>query len=59
MIPYTIIIAFKNIFRDKRRTFTLGSQLLFLVFALTGDARKNRKNITENLIASSAGHVTI
>ena len=62
MISYTMSIAFKNIFRDLRRTFTLGVNyffvafLLFLVFAVTEGAKKN---ITENLIASSAGHVTI
>jgi putative ABC transport system permease protein len=62
MIPYYISIAFKNIFRDRRRTFTLGVNylfvafLLFLVFAVT---EGTKKNITENLISSSAGHVTV
>jgi putative ABC transport system permease protein len=62
MIPYYISIAFKNIFRDRRRTITLGVNyffvafLLFLVFAVTEGIKRN---ITENLIASNAGHVTI
>jgi putative ABC transport system permease protein len=61
-MPYYLLIAFKNIFRDRRRTFTLGvnyffvALLLFLVFAVT---EGTKKNITDNLIASSAGHVTI
>jgi putative ABC transport system permease protein len=61
-MPYFLSIAFKNIFRDRRRTFTLGINyffvafLLFLVFAVT---EGTKKNITDNLIASSAGHVTI
>jgi putative ABC transport system permease protein len=61
-MPYYLSIAFKNIFRDRRRTFTLGINyffvafLLFLVFAVT---EGTKKNITDNLIASSAGHVTI
>jgi len=55
-------IAFKNIFRDRRRSFTLGinyffvSILLLIVFSLTTGVKKN---ITENIVSSTAGHITL
>jgi putative ABC transport system permease protein len=61
-MPFYLILAFKNIFRDRRRSFTLGinyffvSLLLFLVFSLTQGVKKN---ISENIVASAAGHITI
>ncbi len=61
-MPYYLSIAFKNIFRDPRRSFTLGinyffvALLLFLVFSITGGLKMN---ITRNVIASTAGHITI
>ncbi|MBN1577562.1 MAG: FtsX-like permease family protein [Chitinispirillaceae bacterium] len=61
-MPYYLSIAFKNIFRDPRRSFTLGinylfvALLLFLVFSITGGMKKN---ITRNVVASTAGHITI
>lgn len=61
-MPFYLSIAFKNIFRDRRRSFTLGinyffiSLLLLMVFAITVGIKKN---ITENLITSTAGHITI
>lgn len=61
-MPFYIKVAFKNIFRDKRRSFTLGinylfvTVLLFILFAVTQGVRKN---ITENIISSTAGHITI
>jgi putative ABC transport system permease protein len=61
-MPFYLSMAFKNIFRDRRRSFTLGinyffvALLLLLVFSATKGVRKN---IAENVIASSAGHITI
>jgi ABC-type lipoprotein release transport system permease subunit len=61
-MPFYIPLAFKNIFRDKRRSFTLGinyllvSFLLLLVFSIT---QGMKSNITDTVITSSAGHITI
>jgi putative ABC transport system permease protein len=61
-MPYYISIAFKNIFRDRRRSFTLGinyffiALLLFLIFAITGGLKTN---ITRNVLSSTAGHITV
>lgn len=61
-MPFFFGLAFKNIFRDRRRSFTLGinyffvTLLLFLVFSVTQGVKKN---ISENVIASTAGHITI
>lgn len=61
-MPFYIPIAFKNVFRDLRRSITLGinyffiALLLLLVFAITEGVKKN---ITENVITSTAGHITI
>ena len=61
-MPFYLSMAFKNIFRDRRRSFTLGinyffvAMLLLLVFSVTNGVRKN---IAENVIASAAGHITI
>ncbi|MBN1982022.1 MAG: FtsX-like permease family protein [Chitinivibrionales bacterium] len=55
-------MAFKNIFRDRRRSFTLGinyffiALLLLLLFAISAGMKKN---ITTTVISSSAGHITI
>ena len=61
-MPFYLSIAFKNIFRDRRRSFTLGINyffiaiLLLLVFSITNGIKKN---VTDNVIASTAGHITI
>ena len=61
-MPFYLSIAFKNIFRDRRRSFTLGinyffiALLLLLVLSITQGIKKN---VTDNVIASSAGHITI
>jgi putative ABC transport system permease protein len=61
-MPFYYSLALKNIFRDRRRSFTLGinyffvAALLLLVFSITQGVKKN---ISENVIASSAGHITI
>jgi len=57
-----ISLAFKNAFRQKKRSFTLGINytvvtiVLLLVFAFSNGARVN---IANNLIKTSAGHLTI
>ena len=61
-MPFYLPLAFKNIFRDRRRSFTLGinyffvALLLLFVFSITSGVRKN---ITENVITSAAGHITV
>jgi ABC-type lipoprotein release transport system permease subunit len=61
-MPYYLAIAFKNIFRDRKRSFTLGinyffiSFLLLLVFSVTTGLKTN---ITSNVLTSTAGHITI
>jgi putative ABC transport system permease protein len=55
-------MALKNIFRQKKRSFTLGvnytivTLLLVLLFAFSQGARVN---ITSNLVRASAGHITV
>jgi putative ABC transport system permease protein len=55
-------MALKNIFRQKKRTFTLGVNyaivtfILVLLFAFSQGARVN---ITSNLVRASAGHITV
>ncbi|HMA64663.1 MAG: hypothetical protein ACM31E_03470, partial [Fibrobacterota bacterium] len=61
-MPFYLSIAFKNIFRDLRRSITLGINyffitiLLLLVFSITQGVKKN---ITRNVLTSTAGHVTV
>jgi putative ABC transport system permease protein len=55
-------IALKNVFRQKKRSFTLGINyavvtfILVLLFAFSQGAVRN---ITSNLLRSSAGHLTV
>ncbi|HVP17391.1 MAG TPA: FtsX-like permease family protein [Spirochaetia bacterium] len=55
-------VALKNVFRQKRRSFTLGVNyavvtfILVLLFAFSQGAIRN---ITGNLVRSTAGHITI
>jgi putative ABC transport system permease protein len=55
-------VPLKNVFRQKRRSFTLGINyavvtfILVLLFAFSQGAVRN---ITTNLVRSSAGHITI
>lgn len=57
-----LYVALKNIFRQKKRSFTLGVNyaivtfILVLLFAFSQGARVN---ISSNLVRSSAGHITI
>jgi putative ABC transport system permease protein len=61
-MPYYLLISLKNVFRDKRRSFTLGINYLFIAFILLivfSVTRGVNKNVTENVISSVAGHITI
>jgi ABC-type lipoprotein release transport system permease subunit len=57
-----LYVALKNVFRQKKRSFTLGVNyaivtfILVLLFAFSQGARVN---ISSNLVRSSAGHITI
>jgi putative ABC transport system permease protein len=59
---FFLSVALKNIFRQKKRSFTLGINyavvtfILALLFAFSAGASRN---ITTNLVRSSAGHITI
>ena len=59
---FYLSIALKNVFRQKKRSFTLGINyavvtfILVLLFAFSQGASQN---ITTNLVRSSAGHITI
>jgi putative ABC transport system permease protein len=61
-MEHFIGIAFKNVFRQKKRSFTLGvnyaivTLILTLLFAFSQGARVN---IFDSLTRTSAGHVTI
>src|SRR5512137_534647 len=59
---FYLSVALKNVFRQKKRSFTLGINyalvtfLLVLLFAFSQGAARN---ISTNLVRSSAGHITI
>jgi putative ABC transport system permease protein len=59
---FFLSVALKNVFRQKKRSFTLGINyavvtfILALLFAFSAGASRN---ITTNLVRSSAGHVTV
>ena len=61
-MDFTLNLAFKNIFRQKKRSFTLGinytivTLVLVILFSFSEGAKVN---ITSNLIQSSAGHLTV
>ena len=61
-MPYYLKLAFKNVFRQKKRSVTLGvnyffvALLLVLIFSFSEGVKKN---FSGNLVAVAAGHVTI
>lgn len=61
-MTHFLALAFKNIFRNRRRSVTLGvnyavvTLILVLLFAFSEGATQNIEN---NLVRSSAGHITI
>jgi ABC-type lipoprotein release transport system permease subunit len=55
-------MALKNIFRQKKRSFTLGVNyaiVTFILVLLFSFSQGARVNITSNLVRSSAGHITV
>lgn len=57
-----IILAFKNVFRQKKRSFTLGvnyAVVAFILVALLAFSRGATTNISTSLVRSTAGHITI
>lgn len=61
-MPFTLNLAFKNVFRQKKRSITLGinyfvvALLLLLIFSFSEGVKKN---FSGNLISTTAGHLTI
>ena len=59
---FYLTLSLKNVFRQKKRSFTLGINyavvtfILVLLFAFSQGATRN---ITTNLVRSSAGHITV
>ena len=59
---FYLSVALKNVFRQKKRSFTLGINyavvtfILVLLFAFSQGASRN---ITTNLVRSTAGHITV
>jgi len=61
-MPYYISIAFKNIFRQKKRSFTLGINyfvIAILLLLLLSFSEGVKHNFSGNLITAAAGHVTL
>lgn len=57
-----IVLAFKNIFRQKKRSLTLGvnyAVVTFLLVLLLAFSVGAARNIQSNLVRASAGHITI
>jgi ABC-type lipoprotein release transport system permease subunit len=55
-------LALKNVFRQKKRSFTLGvnyAVVTFILVVLFSFSQGATQNITTNLVRSSAGHITI
>lgn len=61
-MPYYMTLAFKNIFRQKKRSFTLGINyfvIALLILLLLSFSEGVKKNFSGNLVSVSAGHITI
>ena len=55
-------LAFKNVFRQKKRSFTLGfnyAVVAFILMTLMAFAKGATENITESLSRAQAGHITV
>jgi len=55
-------LAFKNVFRQKKRSFTLGinyAVVAFILVLLLAFSKGATTNISTSLVKSSAGHITI
>ncbi|MEI8094023.1 MAG: FtsX-like permease family protein [Spirochaetales bacterium] len=61
-MPYYLSLAFKNIFRQKKRSFTLGVNyfvVAILMLLLLSFSDGVKKNFSGNLISAAAGHLTL
>jgi putative ABC transport system permease protein len=61
-MPYYLRIPWRNIFREKRRSFTLGANyavVTIILVALFSFSEGARQNISSDLSRASAGHITI
>ena len=61
-MEHFIKLAFKNVFRQKKRSFTLGvnyAVVAFILVLLLAFSRGATVNISDSLVRSSAGHITI
>jgi putative ABC transport system permease protein len=59
---FYLSVAFKNVFRQKKRSFTLGINytiVSFILVLLLSFSEGARINITSNVAQSNAGHITI
>jgi putative ABC transport system permease protein len=55
-------LAFKNVFRQKKRSFTLGVNygvVAFILVLLLSFSRGAVRNISTNLVRATAGHITV
>jgi putative ABC transport system permease protein len=55
-------LAFKNVFRQKKRSFTLGinyAVVAFILVLLLAFSRGATQNISTSLVRSTAGHITV
>jgi putative ABC transport system permease protein len=61
-MEHFIKLAFKNVFRQKKRSVTLGVNYAFVSFilvALLSFSNGATRNISTSLVRSSAGHITV
>ncbi len=61
-MTHFITLAFKNVFRQKKRSFTLGvnyAVVSFILVLLLSFSRGAKENISTSLVKSSAGHITV
>lgn len=59
---HLVLLAWKNVFRQKKRSFTLGVNygvVAFILVLLMSFARGATENISTNLLRATAGHITI
>jgi ABC-type lipoprotein release transport system permease subunit len=61
-MPYHLKLAFKNIFRQKKRSFSLGINYLviaLLILLVLSFSEGVKQNFSGNLITAAAGHINI
>jgi len=61
-MEHFIVLAFKNVFRQKKRSFTLGvnyAVVAFILVLLMAFSHGASVNIADSLVKATAGHITI